>query len=134
MNGSLTKGPENKEKIDRLRSREFISEDGKVNVMVVKDDMLKFIERIPELDSEIKDEFAQYAMDQAIQTAKYYPEHMQDFQIYRFFHGFISPMEALMVLDELYDTGVFKPLLEEERVTSQLLMFSDILPDTNIVN
>ena len=134
MNGSLTKGPENKEKIDRLRSREFISEDRKVNVMVVKDDMFKFFERIPELDSEIKDEFAQYAMDQAIQTAKYYPEHMQDFQIYRFFHDFISPMEALMVLDELYDTGVFKPLLEEERVTSQLLMFSDILPDANIIN
>ena len=126
--GALTKGPENKEKIDRLRNRDFISEDGKVNVMVVKDNMWKFFERIPELDQEIKDEFAKYAMDQAIQNAKYYPEHMREFQIYRFFNGFISPMEALMVLDELYDNGVFKALTEEERVTSQLLVFSDRLP------
>ncbi len=128
IKGSLTKGPENKEKFDRLRSRNFISEDGKVNVMVVRDNMWDFFGRIPELDAEIKEEFAKCAMDQAIQTTKYYPEHMRDYQIYRFFHDYITPMQALMVLDELYDSGVFRPLTEDERITSQLLVFSDILP------
>ena len=36
--------------------------------------------------------------------------------------------EELSAVDELYDSGVFKPLTEEERVTSQLLVFSDRLP------
>ncbi|MBR5421787.1 MAG: hypothetical protein IK115_11605 [Lachnospiraceae bacterium] len=129
MNASLTKGPENKEKIDRLRSRNFITEDGKVNVMVVKENMRSFFDRIPELDASIKEEFAKYAMDQAIQSAKDYPEQMKDYQIYRFFHDFITPVEALMVLDELYNEGVFRLLKEEERTSSQLLVFSDILPE-----
>lgn len=126
--GSLTTGPENEEKFRRLHDRGFISKDGKVMVMVVKEEMQKFFDRIPELDKEIKDEIAGFAMEQAVESAKSYPKHMQDYQIYRFFNGFITPSEALMAVDELYDSGVFKPLTEEERVTSQLLMFSDRLP------
>ena len=126
--GSLTTGPENEEKIRRLHDRGFISKDGKVMVMVVKEEMQKIFDRIPELDKEIKDEIAGFAMEQAVESAKSYPKHMQDYQIYRFFNGFITPSEALMAVDELYDSGVFKPLTEEERVTSQLLMFSDRLP------
>jgi RNA polymerase sigma factor (sigma-70 family) len=126
--GSLTTGPENEEKFRRLHDRGFISKDGKVMVMVVKEEMQKFFDRIPELDKEIKDEIAGFAMEQAVESAKSYPKHMQDYQIYRFFNGFITPSEALMAVDELYDSGVFKPLTEEERVTSQLLVFSDRLP------
>ncbi|MBO4497941.1 MAG: sigma-70 family RNA polymerase sigma factor [Lachnospiraceae bacterium] len=126
--GSLTTGPENEEKFRRLHDRGFISKDGKVMVMVVKEEMQKFFDRIPELDKEIKDEIAGFAMEQAVESAKSYPKHMQDYQIYRFFNGFITPSEALMAVDELYDSGVFNPLTEEERVTSQLLVFSDRLP------
>ena len=126
--GSLTTGPENEEKFRRLHDRGFISKDGKVMVMVVKEEMQKFFDRIPELDKEIKDEIAGFAMEQAVESAKSYPKHMQDYQIYRFFNGFITPSEALMAVDELYDSGVFKHLTEEERITSQLLMFSDRLP------
>lgn len=125
---SLTTGPENEEKFRRLHDRRFISKDGKVMVMVVKEEMQKFFDRIPELDKEIKDEIAGFAMEQAVESAKSYPKHMQDYQIYRFFNGFITPSEALMAVDELYDNGVFKPLTEEERITSQLLVFSDRLP------
>ncbi|MCR4721916.1 MAG: RNA polymerase sigma factor [Lachnospiraceae bacterium] len=126
--GSLTTGPENEEKFRRLHDRGFISKDGKVMVMIVKEEMQKFFERIPELDKEIKDEIAGFAMEQAVESAKSYPKHMQDYQIYRFFSGFITPAEALMAVDELYDSGVFKPITEEERITSQLLVFSDKLP------
>lgn len=31
-------------------------------------------------------------------------------------------------MDKLYEDGTFKPLTEEERVTANLIMFSDCLP------
>jgi hypothetical protein len=34
------------------------------------------------------------------------------------------------VTDILYESGVFKPMTDAERVTSNLLMFSDTLPKT----
>ena len=33
-----------------------------------------------------------------------------------------------MVLDEMYDRGIFRPLKKDEMVTSQLLTFCDRLP------
>ena len=42
---------------------------------------------------------------------------------------FIGNTVALMVLDILYGSGAFRPLTENERVTSLLLFFSDILPE-----
>ena len=33
-----------------------------------------------------------------------------------------------MVMDILYSNGTFKPLTDQEKVTSNLLMFSDIIP------
>ncbi len=42
--------------------------------------------------------------------------------------GFIGAKVALMVMDLLYADGTFKPLTEEERVSSNLIMFSDVLP------
>lgn len=32
-------------------------------------------------------------------------------------------------LNILYSNGTFKPLTEEEKITSQLIMFSDVLPE-----
>jgi hypothetical protein len=36
---------------------------------------------------------------------------------------------AMMVLDELYDSRTFRPLTEDEKVTANLLMFADKLPE-----
>jgi len=35
----------------------------------------------------------------------------------------------MMVMDILYQNGTFRPLTKEEKVTSQLLMFADRLPE-----
>ena len=47
------------------------------------------------------------------------------------FEGFISQEVPIMVLDKLYANGTFKPLTEKERVTANLIMFSDVLPLEN---
>ena len=36
---------------------------------------------------------------------------------------------ARLIADILYENGTFRPLTEQEKVTSTLLMFSDILPE-----
>lgn len=36
---------------------------------------------------------------------------------------------AMMVLDELYDSGTFRALNDQEKVTANLLMFVDKLPN-----
>jgi len=43
--------------------------------------------------------------------------------------GFIGRTVALMVMDILYKNGTFRPLTEDEKVTSNLLMFCDRLPE-----
>lgn len=42
--------------------------------------------------------------------------------------GFVGNTVAIMVMDILYDSGTFRPLTENEKVTSNLIMFSDTLP------
>ncbi len=127
--GTIKRDVANQEKVKRLRDREYITADGRVNVMIVKEKAEEFFAKIPELDEEIKKEFAGFALEQAMEEAKRYPSQMQDYVV--FFHttGFIGPMEALMVLDEMYDQGIFQPLKKEEMVTSQLLTFCDRLPE-----
>lgn len=60
--------------------------------------------------------------------ARNYPAQMQDLIIYEGVAGFIGRDVALMVMDILYANGTFKPLTEEEKITSNLIMFSDVLP------
>jgi len=59
---------------------------------------------------------------------KYYPPQMHDLIVCWTVSGFISTDIAIMVMEKLYENGTFKPLTEQERVTSNLLMFCDKLP------
>ena len=61
-------------------------------------------------------------------NARNYPPQMQDLVIFNGVSGFISRDVALMVMDILYSNGTFRPLTEKEKITSNLIMFSDILP------
>ena len=128
MTGAISDSKVNEEKVNRLRERKFLSDDNKVNIMVVKSTLEEFDKQIPSLDKEIQDEFADIALDISMESAKQYPPQIQDLQIFTMMYFYIGNMEAMMVLDELYDTGVFKPLSENEKVTSQLIMFADRLP------
>lgn len=130
MKGSIDDTKVHSEKYDRLRERKFVTEDGKVNVMVINSTIEDFSEMIPKPDQALLDKFAGYALEQAIIVAKEYPPRMQDLEIWEFVRFFISYDVAMMVMDILYDKKVFHPLTESEKVAANLLVFSDSLPKT----
>ena len=120
--------PANAEKFARLRERKFLTADGKVNIMVVKEPQEEFFARIPALSDELKARFADKALEFAAMSAKRFPPQMQDLIIAWVVSGFIGSTVAQMVTDILYGNGTFQPLTENEKVTANLLMFSDVLP------
>lgn len=127
--GAIDDTPANKEKFLRLREREFLTADNKVNIMVIKEDHNKLFSLLPSLDEDTKKLFASYALEQAPQLAKNYPPQMQDMVIATYVDEFAKSTVALMVMDILYENGTFRPLTENEKVTSNLLMFCDRLPE-----
>lgn len=125
--GELPDNIANSEKINRLRERKFLTAGNKINIMVVKAASSDFFDKIPSLDEEIKNKFADKILEYAMNEAKQYPSQMQDLVISQN-AGFIGNAVAIMVMDILYGNGTFMPLKENEKVTANLLMFSDRLP------
>ena len=72
---------------------------------------------------------ADYALENAMLIAKDYPPQMRDLVVAINAANFVSSTVALMVMDILYEDGTFAPLTEQEKVTSNLLMFCDRLPE-----
>ena len=126
--GLLPENEANKEKYSRLKARHYLTKDNKVNIMVAKWSREEFLAKIPRAGEEIKRKFADYVLELAMKEARKYPPQMQDLIVERVGAGFIGNTVALMVMDNLYENGTFRPLTEQEKVTSQLIMFSDILP------
>jgi hypothetical protein len=129
LTGTIADTPANREKFDRLRKRGYLSEDGKVQIMVVRGDPDEFFAKLPTLDGDLKKTFADFALEQAMLTAKDYPPQMRDLIMSWNVSGFVSNAVAIMVMDILYGNGTLKPMTEEEKITSQLLMFCDMLPE-----
>lgn len=130
ITGEICDNAANAEKISRLKEREFLTDNNKVNIMIIKGKADEFFKMIPVLCDNIKKKFADKALDIAMNTAKNYPPQMQDLIISEITQGFISKEVALMTMDILYKNGTFRPLTDNEKVTSNLLMFSDTLPET----
>jgi hypothetical protein len=128
MSGAIVEDKANADKFKRLRKRQYITEDNKVNIMVVNGNANEFFKRIPSLDENLKKTFADFALEAAEVVARNYPPQMRDLIISWNAGGFVSNTVAVMVLDALYGNGTFKPLTENERVTSNLIMFCDMLP------
>ncbi|MBQ7391588.1 MAG: alanine:cation symporter family protein, partial [Clostridia bacterium] len=128
MTGAIENTPANKEKFDRLKARGYLTEDNKVNIMVMRDEAKAFFAKLPSLNEEIKKTFADYALEHAMLVAKNYPSQMRDLVVARYVGSFVNSTVALMVMDILYENGTFRPLTEREKVTSNLLMFCDQLP------
>ena len=95
--------------------------------MIVKSSWNDFKNMLPGPDKSLLDEFAKYALEQAMIQAKQYPPQIQDRFVYDFMDWDIGNTVAMMVLDELYDSGTFRALNEQEKVTANLLMFADKL-------
>lgn len=129
MTGAISEAPANAEKFKRLRDRKYLTDDNKVNIMVVKGQADDFFKTIPELDDESKKRFANFALESAEMSAKSYPPQMKDLIISWGVGGFVSNAVAVMVMDILYNNGTFKPLTENEKITSDLIMFTDRLPN-----
>ena len=53
---------------------------------------------------------------------------MQDLIVSWTAGGFVSNTVALMVMDILYGNGTFQALTDREKITSNLLLFTDVLP------
>jgi len=128
IKGDISNTPANAEKISRLRERRFIADDGTCNIMIFKGKREELFGKIPCLDQSVKERYAKQALDHAMQTAKNYPPQMQDLIVNFELGDFIGQRVALMVMDILYSDGIFKSLTKAEMVTSNLIMFSDILP------
>ena len=129
MTGAIEDTPANTEKFARLRERGYLSADNKFSIMVVNGDMNEFFAKLPALDEKIKSRFAEYALEQAMLDAKEHPSQMRDLIVTWNVGLFIGRTVALMVMDILYSNGTFRPLQEEEKITSNLLMFCDRLPE-----
>jgi len=127
ITGQIDGRSSDEEKIKRLHERKFLSDDGKINITIVKSKWEDVWALIPELDENIQEKFAKFALDDAMLEAKKYPPQMQDLVISDA-SNFISSGVAMMVLDILYKNGTFRPLTEEEKVTANLVMYSDVLP------
>ncbi len=128
MKGMLPHTPANADKFARLRERELITKEGKVNIMVIKGTPETLLQKIPPLDSRVKESFYDFALEQAMVDAKEYPPQMQDFIVWEGVNGFIGNTVAMMVLDILYENGTFQPLSEQDKVSANLFMFCDLLP------
>ena len=113
-----------------MRERKYLTDNNKVNIMVVKGKAKNFFDIIPELDEESKKKFADFALESAEMSAKSYPPQMKDLIISWSVGEFISHTVAVMVMDILYSNGTFKPLCENEKITSNLIMFADRLPNS----
>ena len=128
MTGAITDNPANAEKFKRLRERQFLSEDNHVNIMVMKEKAEDFFAKIPEVDETIKKQFANDVCEYAQIVSQDYPPQIRDLVFSWTADGFVANTVALMVMDILYGNGTFRPLTEQERITSNLILFTDVLP------
>ena len=128
MTDKISDDAVNANKFKRLRDRGFITDDNKINIMVVKGKAEDFFNKLPALDDETKKQFAQYAIEAAEVEARRYPPQMHDMIINMIAENFVGNSVGVMVMDILYGNGTFRTLTENERITSQLIMFSDRLP------
>ena len=129
ITGLIVENSATADKFNRLRERKFLAEDGSVNIMMVKGKADDFFDKIPTLNNELKEKYANLALEFAMMEAKYYPPQMQDLVVGCEVGSFIGVKVALMVMDILYGNGTFAPLADNERVTTNLIMFSDKLPN-----
>ena len=129
ITGAIADVPANKEKFDRLRKRGYLSKDNKINIMIIRGGQEEFFSKLPPLREDLKRTFADYALEQATLTAKDYPPQMRELIITHGASGFLGNVTALILMDILYESGVLTSLTDSERITSNLLMFCDKLPE-----
>ena len=97
--------------------------------MVVKGRSEDFFSKLPDPDESLKRKYADFALENAKIATNDYPPQMRELVFADNVAGFISNTVALMVADILYGNGTFRKLTDNEKVTANLIMFSDVLPE-----
>lgn len=129
VKGDIVEDVVNAEKFARLRERKFINDENKINIMMYKGSKKDFFEKLPKIPADLLKKMSELALENAMMEAKFYPPQMQDLVVFYNVECFPENEVALMVMDILYGNGTFKELTEEEKITSQLIMFSDVIPE-----
>ncbi len=129
ITGTIDDTPSNASKFARLRERKFIDDNGKVNIMVASPDVYKLLENLPSLPQDQARRYIDAELEAQQLEARDYPEQMQDLILNDGINILLSNGLAVLTLKKLYENGTFKPLTDNEKVTSQLIMFSDKLPE-----
>ena len=129
VKGDIVEDTVNADKFARLRDRKFINDKNEVAIMMYKGSKREFMEKLPKIPSDLLKKMGELALENAMMEAKFYPSQMQDLIVFYNVECFPENEVALMVMDILYGNGTFKPLTEEEKITSQLIMFSDVIPE-----
>lgn len=127
--GAIDDTQPNSAKFARLRERKFIDDSGRVNIMIALPEVYKLLENLPSLPDDQARKFIDAELEAEQISAMDYPEQMQDLILNNGKNILLSNSLAILVLNKLYENGTFKPLTENEKVTSQLIMFSDKLPE-----
>jgi len=129
FSGIISDDAASRDKFKRLRDRGYLSENNEVNVIVVKGSPENFEEKLPRISNNLLRDIADTALEVGMAEAKFYPAQMQDLIVCTH-SDFISNTVAMMVMDILYSDGTFALLSEKEKITANLLMFSDTLPNS----
>ena len=129
IKGEIADNAANAEKYARLRERKFITENNKINIMMFEGEQEDFFAKLPEIPKKLLEEMRNMTLELALMRAKFFPNQMQDLVVFWDTEYFPDNEVALRVMNILYGNGTFKPLTEAEKVTSQLMMFSDVLPN-----
>lgn len=129
ITGAISDTPSNSVKFARLRERKYIDDNGVVNIMVAPPEVYKLLENLPSLPDDQARKFIDAELEAEQIEAIDYPEQMQDLMLNNGTNILLSNSLAILVLNKLYENGTFRPLTENEKVTSQLIMFSDKLPE-----
>ena len=95
---------------------------------MVKDTQKNFFAKILKIGDAFKKRFADPFLESAMIKAREYPSQMQDLVVAWETGYAVDATVALMVMDILYGNGTFRPITEQEKVTSNLIMFTDMLP------
>lgn len=129
VNGILPDNISNTEKYARLRERKFINDNNQVMIMMYKGLQEDFLQKLPQVPEGMLKKIGELTIENAMMAAKFSPPQMQDLIVFGNVDAFFDSEVAMRVMDILYDNGIFKPLTEDEKITSQLIMFSDVLPE-----
>jgi RNA polymerase sigma factor (sigma-70 family) len=128
ISGKLEKGPENAEKYKRLYDRRYIGKSDDIQIIVCGKPMAELDAAIPAFPAAMRSKLENLAERRFEARKQLYPPRMYDLA-YAYCQNVIEPGTITMLLDRMIREGELPDFTDIERVTLNLIMFSDKLPE-----